>query len=242
MLCTNRDEYFSSHRERALALLRGHSFGPISSSSDDDSDDEGSVLSGRDLAGGTWAGVIRSGRLTPLTNITESPKATLEAEISVFLEENRDRAYAGFNLLFLSPAPGALGPHGLSLDGAFLTNGGGGGPIAARMLSAPERRCGGMFNGVRHGTDALLELLDSLPQDATEAEIETHANTMTYYYYGTLLSTIVLIRRDGSVTFIGQDVWAVDTSTDAVVTRDSGRDRVFRFQIEAPEPNARAER
>ena len=125
------------------------------------------------------------GDLTHSFLLPKAPKATLEAEIDAFLEENRDRAYAGFNLLLLSPAPApgsALGPRGLSLDGAFLTNGGGGGPIAARVLSAPERRCGGMSNGVdqrgagewpkvRHGTDALRELLDSLPQDATEAEI-----------------------------------------------------------------------
>lgn len=108
----------------------------------------------------------------------------LEAEIDEFLEENRDRAYAGFNLLVLSPSPSTsdLGPHPLSLDGAFLTNSGGGGTIIARMLSDEERRCGGISNGidrhganewpkVQHGVQALRSLLDTLPQHAAEAEI-----------------------------------------------------------------------
>lgn len=111
----------------------------------------------------------------------------LKAEIDEFLEENRDRAYAGFNLLVLSPSAstGDLGPRPVSLDGAFLTNSGGGGTIVARMLSDEERRCGGMSNGidrhganewpkVQHGMRALRSLLDELPQRAAESEIVEH--------------------------------------------------------------------
>ncbi len=68
------------------------------------------------------------------------------------------------------------------LDGALATNSGGGGLITARMLSKEERECGGISNGVdhhgasewpkvKHGIQTLAAVLNSLPQDATEAEI-----------------------------------------------------------------------
>lgn len=56
-------------------------------------------------------------------------------------------------------------------------------------------------------------------------------------YYGTRLSTVLLIRRDGSVTFIERDIWTLDESG-AVVKRDSGHDRVFQFQIEPEGPES----
>ncbi|KAI0632287.1 NRDE protein-domain-containing protein [Trametes polyzona] len=196
ILCNNRDEFLA----RPTAPAHWHAFGPISA----DDNTEGPVLSGRDLlAGGTWAGINRNGRLALLTNITEperkyassrgdltssfllpkDPKHTLQAEIDEFLLENRDRAYAGFNLLLLTPAPtrGDSGPRSLSLsfDGARATNSGGGGPITARMLTQEERECGGMSNGVdhhgasewpkvQHGIQTMKTVLNSLPQDAAE--------------------------------------------------------------------------
>ena len=124
------------------------------------------------------------GDLTHSFLLPKAPARTLQAEIDEFLEENRNRAYAGFNLLVLSPpvSTGDLGPRPVSLDGAFLTNSGGGGTIVARMLSDEERRCGGISNGidrhganewpkVQHGVQALRSLLDTLPQHAAEAEI-----------------------------------------------------------------------
>ena len=59
---------------------------------------------------------------------------------------------------------------------------GGGGTITGRMLSEEERHIGGMSNGiegrgadewpkVKHGRQALRDLLHGLPQDATEAQI-----------------------------------------------------------------------
>ncbi|OJT09950.1 hypothetical protein TRAPUB_13587 [Trametes pubescens] len=288
----NRDEFLS----RPTSPAHWHAFEPISAVDNI----EGPVLSGRDLkAGGTWAGLNRSGRLALLTNITEAPrkyastrgdltssfllpkdpKATLEAEIDEFLLENRDRAYAGFNLLLLTPAParGDSGRSPLVLDGALATNSGGGGLITARMLSKEERECGGISNGVdhhgasewpkvKHGIQTLAAVLNSLPQDATEAEIverlfalltwkSEHApvdrselrNTIMVdplpigpsesadapppNYYGTRLSTVILIRRDGTALFIERDVWT--RSDDGRVARgDPGHDRVFRFQIE----------
>ncbi|KAI0667700.1 DUF833-domain-containing protein [Trametes maxima] len=292
ILCTNRDEFLA----RPTAPAHWHSFGPISSVDNT----EGAVLSGRDLiAGGTWGGITRSGRLALLTNITEpvrkydssrgdltssfllpqAPKATLAAEIDEFVLENRGRAYAGFNLLLLSPAPGSgpPGPEPLAFDGAFVTNSGGGGPIAARMLTAEERRRGGISNGidhrgasewpkVKHGIQTLDAVLNSLPQDATETEIVDRLfalltwksepapadrselrNTVLvdplpigagessdeapYNYYGTRLSTVILIRRDGTALFIERDVWTLDDEG-RIAKGDPGRDRVFRFQIE----------
>ncbi|KAI8978722.1 DUF833-domain-containing protein [Trametes punicea] len=292
ILCSNRDEFLA----RPTAPAHWHSFGPISAV-----DNEGGpVLSGRDLqAGGTWAGVSRTGRVALLTNITEptrnydssrgeltssfllpkDPKPSLEAEIDEFLLENRGRAYAGFNLLLLSPSPagGDPGSGKFSLDGAFATNLGGGGPITARMLTSDERQCGGMSNGVdhrganewpkvKHGIQTLRQVLNSLPQDVTEAEIverlfalltwkSGHApsdrselrNTILVdplligarespdeaspNYYGTRLSTVILIRRNGSALFIERDIWTLDDKG-RVAKGDPGRDRVFRFQIE----------
>ncbi|OSC97488.1 DUF833-domain-containing protein [Trametes coccinea BRFM310] len=292
ILCSNRDEFLS----RPTAPAHWHSFGPIKAVDSE----EGPVLSGRDLlAGGTWAGVSRTGRVALLTNVTEpfrkyessrgdltssfllpkDPKATLQAEIDEFLLENRGRSYAGFNLLLLSPAPAPPGSDSgtLSLDGAFATNSGGGGPITARMLTKGERQCGGISNGVdhhganewpkvKHGIQTLHEVLNSLPQDATEAEIverlfalltwkSEHApidrselrNTILVdplliqtkessdepcpNYYGTRLSTVILIRRDGTALFIERDVWTLDDKG-CVARGDPGRDRIFRFQIE----------
>ncbi|KAI0819237.1 DUF833-domain-containing protein [Trametes gibbosa] len=299
ILCSNRDEFLA----RPTAPAHWHAFGPISAADSLD----GPVLSGRDLlAGGTWAGLNRNGRLALLTNITEparkyassrgdltssfllpqDPKATLQAEIDEFLLENRERAYAGFNLLLLTPAPFATeadadaAPRSLSFDGALATNSGGGLPITARMLSKEERECGGMSNGVdhhgasewpkvQHGIRSLRALLHSLPQDASEAEIverlfalltwkSDHApvdrselrNTILVEpllvgvahqspdeafpnYYGTRLSTVILIRRDGTALFIERDIWTLDDDEHRrVVQGDPGRDRVFRFQIE----------
>ncbi|CDO69875.1 hypothetical protein BN946_scf184884.g34 [Trametes cinnabarina] len=288
ILCSNRDEFLA----RPTAPAHWHSFGPISAVDDE----QGTVLSGRDLlAGGTWAGINRAGRIALLTNITEptrkyessrgdltssfllpkQPKATLETEIDEFVLENRGRAYAGFNLLLLSPAPSDSGT--LSLDGAFATNSGGSGQITARMLTMDERHCGGISNGidhhganewpkVKHGIQTLNEVLHSLPQDATEAEIverlfalltwkSEHApidrselrNTILVdplliqskessddpcpNYYGTRLSTVILIRRNGAALFIERDIWTLDEEG-RVARGDPGRDRVFRFQIE----------
>ncbi|KAI1785538.1 NRDE protein-domain-containing protein [Ganoderma leucocontextum] len=337
ILCTNRDEYL--HRPTAPA--HWHSFGPFNA----DDSGQGSVLSGRDLlAGGTWAGLTRSGRLALLTNITEpirkyassrgdlvsrfllpkTPKQSLQAEIDAFLGAHRDAVYAGFNLLVLSPDPGPPRGSGLSFDGAFLTNSGGGGTITGRILSDHDRPIGAMSNGidgrdadewpkVQHGREALRELLRGLPRDASEAQIAdrlfalltwtcekppadrselrntihvvplpvplphatpspngagagagagagdgagatgTRTPPAATMYYGTRLSTVILIRRDGNATFIERDIWALEQQQPAsdadggggampkpVDTRDSGgrdHDRVFRFQI--PIPSAR---
>ena len=113
------------------------------------------------------------------------PGATLQADIDAILAENSNRAYAGFNMLLLSPSP-ASGPGSVVFDGAILTNSGGGGTITARALSPTERRCGGLSNGpaddpdpgedewpkVQRGRAMFAhDVLDAPPPDAAEAEL-----------------------------------------------------------------------
>jgi len=131
------------------------------------------VLSGRDgLAGGTWFGINRTGKVALLTNITEPPKrySTSRGDlVSSFLlsnpteeeeEEEDDLAledrvnktlpvdakYAGFNLLLLSPAltSGSM----IRYESLLVTNHGGGGPVTSRHLSSSERSCGALSNGI----------------------------------------------------------------------------------------------
>lgn len=124
------------------------------------------------------------GDLTATFLLPQTPGATLQAEIDTFLADSRDRSYAGFNMLLLTPSWGAA-EDSLTMDGAMLTNSGGGGAITARPLTDAERRCGGLSNGlthpdadewpkVQHGRQlfehAVLDT-DALPRDATEAEI-----------------------------------------------------------------------
>ena len=59
----------------------------------------------------------------------------------------------------------------------------------------------------------------------------TEQSSSTTSYYGTRLSTVILIRRDGSVTFIERDIWALDESGQPS-KRDLAHDRVFHFEIQ----------
>ncbi|PCH39817.1 DUF833-domain-containing protein [Wolfiporia cocos MD-104 SS10] len=289
ILCSNRDEYLS----RPTSNAHFHSF----DSSDSDRLDDGSVLSGRDiLAGGTWAGINRKGRVAILTNITEPPKkysssrgtltssfllpktpsATFRSEVEAIVAQ--PAKFAGFNLLLLSVRPAETeGEQTLTLDAAFVTNSGGGGPITARELSDEERRCGGMSNGidrqgasewpkVKHGTRAMQEVLDSVPEDVDEGELAerlfnllawksdpapvdrstlrntiqveplavqlTHSSERSIQeFYGTRLSTIILMHRDGNVLFIERDIW-MSSSDGGVPKTDAKSERVFRFCID----------
>ncbi|GBE83257.1 DUF833-domain-containing protein [Sparassis latifolia] len=291
IMCSNRDEYLS----RPTSEAHFHSF----ESSGTTDPEGGLVLSGRDLlAGGTWAGIGRTGRIAFLTNITESPKTynssrgdltssfllhrfpgrTLEDEVHAIV--SRNGVFAGFNLLLSTPlyTPDADGKRTLSLEAAFVTNSGGAGTITARHLSDEERRCGGMSNGidrhgasewtkVKHGTRSMQDVLDSITEDTTESEIVEHLfgiltwkcnpspldrselrNTIQVEplvvaspdsahceYYGTRLSTVILIGRNGSVLFVERDVWALDAEG-RPVRADAEKQRVFRFQIEECPP------
>jgi len=291
IMCSNRDEFLS----RPTAPAHFHSF----ESGVNTHSDEGAILSGRDLlAGGTWGGISRTGRIAFLTNITETPQEygtsrgeltssfllhkfpgrTLQDELDAIVSWSG--VFAGFNLLLCAPIHSADADNTtrLSFEAAFVTNSGGGGKITARHLSDDERRCGGLSNGVdrqgasewpkvKVGTAKLQQVLDSLTEHTTEPEIverlfeiltwkcsippdrsqlrntievepivvssEPSPDRTRPKYYGTRLSTVLLVARDGSVLFVERDIWTLDPEG-RPVRADTTKQRVFRFHIKGP--------
>ncbi|KAJ7464729.1 NRDE protein-domain-containing protein [Mycena galericulata] len=153
ILCANRDEYLA----RPTVPAAFHSFG-----SHTHGDDDGRVLSGRDVsAGGTWLGLAPSaGRVALLTNITEAPQtlpSSRGALATAFLLAEPDTPldalyppaaqYAGFNLLLLCAQWAPDEPRRLHFPHAsLLTNNGARGEVVARALRPEERVCGGVSN------------------------------------------------------------------------------------------------
>lgn len=99
--------------------------------------------------------------LVSSTNITEPPVKYASSRghlVSSFLQSNlalddhvrimlsEDETFAGFNLLLLEPAKDEDGA--ISFRSVLITNHGGGGTMAARALTASERQCGGLSNGI----------------------------------------------------------------------------------------------
>ncbi|KAI0772258.1 NRDE protein-domain-containing protein [Irpex lacteus] len=301
ILCTNRDEYLS----RPTTTAYWHSFEiPVSKrdslEESNNSSNKGSVLSGRDLrAGGTWLGINRHGDVAFLTNITEDaqPFSSTRGELtSSFLLSDvrpqdlqtyldgvtaRNRQYAGFNLLLLAPRPSSSSNSFKSdaSSGAYLTNHGGGGDLASRPLTASERRCGALSNGI-DGLDAdkwpkvqqglgMFEDIPQAPVDDDNADlplaetdlVESLFNLLTWrspvtpavrgdlrktilvdplkvpinseetWIYGTRLSTVILVRRDGSATFIERDIWKLDSDGKPVKGDSVKGDRVHTFEL-----------
>jgi len=282
ILCTNRDELLS----RPTTNAHFHSFGHKPESEVQ----EGFVLSGRDLrAGGTWLGINRSGRVALLTNITEPPPSEVSSRgylVSSYLLSDpagslsdeldklnaHDAKFAGFNLLLLSPS--SCDAQNLSFDAALVTNHGAGGVITSRPLSADERRCGSISNGVdgkggnewpkvHQGIQSLHELLGTVSADTNEAELTNSLFELLTWQsaepprersqlrdtifvdplpipvgcgpsdlYGTRLSTILLVRRDGKVLFVERDIWQMDEEGKvAMAGTESSSDRQYRFQL-----------
>ncbi|KAH8091054.1 DUF833-domain-containing protein [Cristinia sonorae] len=296
ILCSNRDEVLP----RPTAPAHFHSFEGV----DGSPTSEGQVLSGRDLqAGGTWQGLSRSGRVAFLTNITEEPgqysssrgqlvssfllpdppSTTLEEHVNKLVVQNL--SYAGFNLLLLSPT-NKTSEDALSFDAMYVTNSGGGGKITARPLSASERDCGGLSNGidgrgasewpkVKLGTSAFKEIVATIRADTPEEELtETLFELLAWVYsfatigpkrshngaplalpdlrnfiqiepirrrlsrspdapadfYGTRLSTVILIRRDGRSVFIERDIWTLDGEK-KVTKADAKKQRLFCLRL-----------
>ncbi|KAG8707383.1 hypothetical protein FRC11_007477 [Ceratobasidium sp. 423] len=52
-------------------------------------------------------------------------------------------------------------------------------------------------------------------------------------YYGTRLTSVLLVRRDGRVTFVERDVWVQKETGDPEKSLDSSSQRRFDFQLEA---------
>ncbi|KAF8887161.1 NRDE protein-domain-containing protein [Infundibulicybe gibba] len=282
ILCTNRDEFLTRPTQDA----HFHSF-----------DDKatavavsGSVLSGRDeIAGGSWFGINRAGKIALLTNITEAAKKTdtsrghlvssfllsdssgpLEGEIGKMIPQ--DAKLAGFNLLLL--APSSNGPtESLSFDSILVTNHGSGGLVTSRPLSHQERLCGGISNGIDGAggnewpkVQHVIQRFDAVSQASSEmkeTELTEHlfellawqspepiserpqlrktvhvapipiivegSPNMTNNFYGTRLSTILLIRPDGQVLFVERDIWKMQDGKP--VKADPSSERTFRFQL-----------
>jgi len=158
----------------------------------------------------------------------------------------------------------------------FVTNRGSGGTLSTRPLSADERRCGGMSNGidgagatdwpkVKHAARDLDAILQSLNPETTDTELADRlfellawrspepvvqrsqlrntvhvapcpiilegAKKETSDVYGTRLSTVLLIRRDGQVLFIEKDMWKL--LDDKAVLADPPNERVYRFRLQS---------
>ena len=49
-------------------------------------------------------------------------------------------------------------------------------------------------------------------------------------WYGTRLSTIILVRKDGSVVFRERDIWTLDAAGEPV-RGDTSNDRILEFKL-----------
>ncbi|KAH8822638.1 DUF833-domain-containing protein [Flagelloscypha sp. PMI_526] len=243
ILCTNRDEFF--HRPTSAAAWRA--------ASDIGHDGIQKVLCGLDdKAGGTWCGIAEDGKVAILTNITEPLDGEFSTSrghlVSKYLagDENADiysrklvaetDMYRGFNLLLIDPFSDVING---SSHTKLVTNGGRNNPIRRR------RKIGVLSNGV-DGTDdwpkeGLVEKLFSMlgwHPDEKITERSQLRNTIAVLplpitasqapeFYGTRLSTVILIRRDGSVLFIERDVWVLEG--EQVDRGNPGNDRRYEF-------------
>ena len=70
-----------------------------------------------------------------------------------------------------------------------------------------------------------IQILDSLDPSVK------FEGPSTRDYYGTRLSTVILVRRNGSVLFIERDIWVRDADGSAV-RGDPKRARVYRFRLD----------
>jgi len=113
--------------------------------------------------------------------LSDSPHP-LEDEIGKIVPE--DAKFSGFNLLLLAPSSSSSQQRQqpLRFDAALVTNHGFCGTLTSRPLSSEERGCGAISNGidgaggsewpkVKHVTQDFASALQSMPRDATEAEL-----------------------------------------------------------------------
>ncbi|KAK0243841.1 NRDE protein-domain-containing protein [Armillaria nabsnona] len=245
ILCTNRDEFL----DRPTLDAHFHSFGRK----------EGDVLSGIDvLGGGTWFGMTRAGRVALLTNITEPPPprpfalsrgSLVSSHLLSEAPAPRDTPFAGFNLLLLVP-----GTEGFEAE--FVSNGGAGGVIETRAggltggfsnavdggeewdkVAQGKRVFAGIVGGGGDLVEGLFGLLGEHPLERvvhrSELKKAIHVVPLSIEgkMYGTRLSTVLLVRRDGEVLFVERDIWKLDH--DGTVTKAPPESqRLYRFQLE----------
>ncbi|KAK0221484.1 NRDE protein-domain-containing protein [Armillaria fumosa] len=246
ILCTNRDEFL----DRPTLDAHFHSFGRDVS--------EGDVLSGIDvLGGGTWFGLTRAGRIALLTNITEPPPprpfalsrgSLVSSHLLSEAPAPRDTPFAGFNMLLLVPRAGGF-------EAEFVSNGGAGGVIERRegdltggFSNAVDEEWDKVVQGKRdfarivegkqgeEVVDELFGLLDEHPPGhvvhRSELKKAIHVVPLSIEgrMYGTRLSTVLLVRKNGEVLFVERDIWKLDH--DGSVTRaPPSSQRLYRFQL-----------
>jgi uncharacterized protein with NRDE domain len=211
-------------------------------------DEPEGVLGGRDLvAGGTWLGIARTGRVAALTNIHEPERAPAPRSrgelVAAFLQGNAagmefsaklrpvlDR-YGAFNLLlydgghldYLSnrSAPAALA-HGIHA----LSNG-----DATVDWPKIRRARAGIGDWLSHprGAEALLALLGERAQRQAAPEYYRESLFVEGSQYGTRCSTVLTIAQNGAVVFIERRFDADGRTT--------GEDR-FDFELDKAAPPA----
>ena len=125
------------------------------------------------------------GELASAFLLPRDPTEGLDAHVAALAETNG--TYAGFNVLFLAPRD-VDGP--VAYDAAFVTNHGGGGRVAHRALSAAERACGGLSNGIdgagaenwpkiRQGSQLFVDALQAAAGAPEDELVERLFGTLT---------------------------------------------------------------
>jgi uncharacterized protein with NRDE domain len=196
--------------------------------------DRPSVFAGRDLvAGGTWLGVSRTGRLAAVTNVRDGPPRSGPASrgnlvTGFLLSDSRPEGYAeqvaghaqdyaAFNLLLVADddvryasnraPPAALGPGVHALSHAVL------GERWPKIASAEAATAAALTRPAP--TEALFEMLaERGPMMGPTAYQSAHF--IEGPIYGTRCSTVVLVDHSGLVTFVERSFSANGTLHDEV--------------------------
>jgi uncharacterized protein with NRDE domain len=206
--------------------------------------DPESVLAGRDLvAGGTWLGITRTGRVAALTNIHESPPRAAAARsrgelVATFLQGRAPadefgaelrpvlEQYGAFNLLLydgerLRYVSNRAPPRALRNGIHIFSN-------ADPSVDWPKTRRAraGLEEWLSEPTDAsaLLELLDERAPRHAAREYFQESLFVEGSEYGTRCSTVLTIAQTGAVVFVERRFDGAGRAT--------GEDR-FDFDLEA---------
>jgi len=188
-----------------------------------------SLLAGRDLvAGGTWLGVSRTGRLAAVTNVRDGPPRSGpssrgglvtgfllgDSRPQGYVEHVAERAhdYAAFNLLLVADddvryasnraPPAALGPGVHGLSNAVL------GERWPKIASAEAATAAALTRP--DPIDALFEMLAERGP-ITGSTSYQFAHFIEGPIYGTRCSTVVLVDDSGLLTFVERSFTADGT-------------------------------